>query len=123
MDSDGYFYTRAEFLSAYSSGSNEWDAAAGLDQSCWDATYTYTRCCCSGGATPDGSGDALCWAGDITYANCMCENPCDSLSCGAHGVCDAATSACVCLTVSLVHKQPADAVACVISGSIVTDCL
>lgn len=88
---------RAEFLSAYSSGSNEWDAAAGLETSCWDGTYTYTQCCNNGGATPDGTGDTSCWFSDITYANCLCEDPCGSLSCGVHGVCDAASSSCVCL--------------------------
>eukprot|EP01044_Picomonas_judraskeda_P016854 COSAG03_NODE_3065_length_2252_cov_1.942406_1_plen_640_part_01 len=90
---DGNLYTRDQFLLAYSQGSNEWDSAAGLEGVCWDATYTYARCC----APLDGVGDTSCWFGDITYANCLCANLCASLDCGAHGTCNAATGVCVCL--------------------------
>eukprot|EP01043_Picozoa_sp_COSAG02_P009477 COSAG02_NODE_322_length_24779_cov_14.118233_1_plen_814_part_10 len=90
--SDGNLYTRADFLAAYNSGSDEWDSAAGLEAVCWDPTFTFDRCC-----SPAGSGDPTCWFGDTTYENCLCENPCASLDCGVHGACDATTGTCVCL--------------------------
>ena len=91
---DSTYYNRATFLGWYG-GSEEWDSAAGLEQTCWDATHTHSRCC-----TPlDGTGDASCWdGGDYTYSSCLCEDPCGSLDCGAHGSCDPAQGACVCLT-------------------------
>ena len=57
--SDDNYYTRDQFLAAYN-GETEWDAAAGLEQTCWDTTYTHSGCC----SPADGTGDATCWDGD-----------------------------------------------------------
>eukprot|EP01045_Picozoa_sp_COSAG04_P018574 COSAG04_NODE_1727_length_5793_cov_2.686512_8_plen_540_part_00 len=90
----GDYYTRSEFLGVYP-GSAEWDAAAGLEGTCWDGgDYTHAICC----SPADGTGDTSCWAADASYSNCLCVDPCDGVDCGTHGSCDSATGTCVCLT-------------------------
>ena len=80
------YYTRAEFDATYgNSGPSRWNAQAAAWRTCWDSTYTYTRCCNNGGATPDGTGDASCWGGDVTYVNCVCDPPVDCV--GAWSAC------------------------------------